>query len=190
MAIPDFQAVMLPLLEAVSDGQEHLMRHLVRSLADRFGLTDEERKQMQLSGEQTLFSNRVHWAKLHLKMAGLLENPTRGYIRISATGREVLMQGLDRIDLRFLKEYPSYQNFIKKSEPAGEVSETVNEQSKTPKELIDAAYKALRSALAEELLERVKAASPQFFEETVVKLLVAILLSAHLVRIISELPSS
>src|SRR6187431_2736476 len=38
---------------------------------------------------------------------------------------------------------------------------------------MDTAYKTLRSALAKELLERVKAASPQFFEETVVKLLVA-----------------
>ncbi|MGO9815459.1 MAG: winged helix-turn-helix domain-containing protein, partial [Isosphaeraceae bacterium] len=39
---------------------------------------------------QSLFYNRVAWAKAHMKMAGLLENPVRGYIRISSVGRELL----------------------------------------------------------------------------------------------------
>ena len=39
--------------------------------------------------------------------------------------------------------------------------------------MIDAAYKTLRAALAKELLEKVRASSPQFFEDIVVRLLVA-----------------
>ena len=43
MAIPDFQTVMLPLVEALADGQERTMRELTDLLADRFGLTEPER---------------------------------------------------------------------------------------------------------------------------------------------------
>ena len=42
MAIPDFQAVMLPILETVADGQEHAIRDVTRQIADRFGLTEDE----------------------------------------------------------------------------------------------------------------------------------------------------
>jgi hypothetical protein len=34
---------MLPLMQAISDGEDHIMRDLTEQLAERFGLTDEER---------------------------------------------------------------------------------------------------------------------------------------------------
>lgn len=59
------------------------VRDLTALLADRFNLTTEDRQQMLSSDEQTLFSNRVAWAKTHLKNAGLIDNPTRGRVRIA-----------------------------------------------------------------------------------------------------------
>jgi restriction endonuclease Mrr len=78
LAIPDFQTVMLPLVKALADAQERTMRELTDLLADLFKLTEQERQAVLPSGQQTIFSNRVAWAKSHLKYAGLLENPTRG----------------------------------------------------------------------------------------------------------------
>lgn len=174
MAIPDFQTVMLPILQAVSDGRDHLMRDVTRAIADHFGLSPEERTQLLPSGQQTVISNRVGWAKTHLKWAGLLENPSRGFIRLSSLGRDILGQNPSHIDLRFLRQFPAFVEFTKKSQLTESNSgELESLPSTTPKEQIDAAYKTLRSALAKELLERVKAASPQFFEEMVVKFLVA-----------------
>ncbi len=43
MAIPDFQSVMLPLLNFASDKQEHSLQDAVESLAAKFELTSEER---------------------------------------------------------------------------------------------------------------------------------------------------
>jgi restriction system protein len=43
----------------------------------------------------------------------------------------------------------------------------------TPEEIIDAAYGELRSALADELVERVKAQTPEFFEDLVLDVLIA-----------------
>jgi restriction system protein len=177
MAIPDFQSVMLPLVKILGDGQERTMRDVTDLLADSFGLTDQERAELLPSGQQTIFSNRVAWAKSHLKAAALLENPVRGRVLISELGRKILEVKPPAINVKFLKQYPAYCEFIGKSAPAqeeGASGETLSiEERRTPLELIDAAYKSLRQATAEDLLSKLKACSPPFFESVVVRLLMA-----------------
>lgn len=174
MPIPDFQALMLPLLRTLSDGQERKMRDLTASLAEQFHLTDDERKEMLPSGQQTIFSNRVAWAKAHLKNAGLLENPSRGKVLISAQGRSILDQKPAVLNCKFLKQFPSYLDFIGQgqTEPGSSVPDPIEGQ-KTPLELLDESYQTLRKATAEELLTRLKGCSPGFFEQVVVRLLQA-----------------
>ncbi len=178
MAIPDFQTVMLPMIEALADGRERTMRELTDLLADRFGLTEDERREVLPSGQQSIISNRVAWAKSHLKAAGLLENPIRGRVRISDSGRKILAKAPQAINIRFLRQFPSYCEFIGKAQPkdvtVGEVEATAPiEEQRTPLELIDAAYRSLRQATTEELLSRLLACSPAFFESVVVRLLMA-----------------
>lgn len=108
MAIPDFQSLMLPLLDCLSEGRELTMRDVTARLADHFRLSDDERQQLLPSGQNRLFANRVAWAKAHLKAAGLLDNPSRGKVRLSAEGRKGLDQKPDGITCGFLRKYPSY----------------------------------------------------------------------------------
>src|SRR3954465_3468356 len=166
---------MLPLVETLADGQERTMRELTDLLANRFKLTEPERQEVLPSGQQSIFSNRVAWAKSHLKYAGLLENPARGRVRISDLGRKVLAEKPQAIGIKLLRRFPSYCEFIGKSHPEAEaaVEEAVIEGQRTPLELIDASYQSLRQATTEELLSRLRACSPVFFEVVVVKLLVA-----------------
>jgi restriction system protein len=176
MPIPDFQTLMLPLLEALADGKERSMRDVTVLLADRFGLTDEERQEMLPSGQNRLFGNRVAWPKAHLKAAGLIENPARGKVRVSAEGRKVLDQKPDKINCGFLRKYPSYLAFAGQSdaaEPHSKPEAAEGGEQKTPLELLDSSYQALRNATAEDLLSRLKSCSPAFFEQVVVKLLLA-----------------
>jgi len=72
MAIPDFQSIMLPLLNALKDGQEHSNADLIVRLSSEFGLTDEEKRQLLPSGTQPIFNNRFGWAKTYMLKAGLL----------------------------------------------------------------------------------------------------------------------
>ena len=55
MAIPDYQTIMLPLLRFLGDGVEHAKREAVESLAEKFKLTEEQRKELLPSGKQPLF---------------------------------------------------------------------------------------------------------------------------------------
>ena len=178
MAIPDFQTLMLPLVEALADGQERTMRALTDQLAAEFGLSDQERAELLPSGQQTLFNNRVAWAKSHLKSAGLLANPTRGRVHISPLGRQVLAEKPPGLNVKYLKRFAPYREFVGKTElktAGAETSTTavVMEQERTPLELIDASYQTLASATADDLLSRLKASSPAFFESVVVRLLMA-----------------
>ena len=89
------------------------------------------------SGQQSIFSNRVAWAKSHLKNAGLIENPIRGRVRISDLGRKVLAEKPQAINVKFLKRFPAYCEFIGKSETKDEpgattASTTVIEEKRTP----------------------------------------------------------
>lgn len=178
MPIPSYEECMKPLLTILNDGELHLMKEVTRSVADHFGLTEEERQEMLPSGRQTYISNRVGWAKSYLKKAGLIENPLRGNIRITPEGRAVLHSGPAVIDCEFLKKYPSFVEFWKQKTPAashaeGVALDTASPTEQTPDEAIESAYEELRTALAEEILEQVMNCSSTFFERLVIDLLIA-----------------
>ena len=178
MPIPDFQSIMLPLLKCLSDRSERSMRDLTEKLAADYKLTDDEKDERLPSGEQRVFNNRVAWSKSHLKGAGLLDSPSRGYVRITDLGIKLLKQNPDRINVKFLKQYPSYCAFIGKptsadSKPSRTITIVPEDDLRTPLELIDGSFLTLQQATADDLLARLKSCPPSFFEIVVVKLLMA-----------------
>jgi restriction system protein len=72
MAVPDYQSLMLPVLLASSKGETRI-GDVVNQLAEELKLSPEERGELLASGKQTLFGNRVHWAKTYLGKAHLIE---------------------------------------------------------------------------------------------------------------------
>ncbi len=173
MSIPDFQTLMLPLLKFANDQQEHASREAADHLAQLFQLSDTEREELLPSGQQTIFDNRAYWAKTHLKHAALLENTRRGFFRISQRGIEVLQQNPEEINVRFLKQFPQYLQFMSKKDKNGVEEVELETTSKpTPEELLEDGYQRIRQDLAQELLSRIKNCSPSFFERLVVELLV------------------
>lgn len=175
MAIPDFQSLMLPLLDAVKDGEEHLFRDLVESLAAKFNLSFEERKHLLPSGRYPTFDNRVGWAKTYLKKAGLLAQSRRSYISITDRGTEVLASKPALINMKFLEKFPEYLVFkdYQSSEEAQKTTASIVNNNETPEELLENAFGKLTTSLIGELLENIKSCSPAFFERLVVELLLA-----------------
>lgn len=171
--IPDFQTLMLPLLQLISDGKEHTIREIIDRLANELKLSEMERKEMLPSGNQAIFDNRVSWAKTHLKKAGLLDSPRRAIFVITDLGKRVLENNPGRIDIKYLKQFPSYAEFINPSKVENE-EDTVNISmlEQTPEETLEKAYQEIRKTLASELLHQVVELSPIFFERLVVELLV------------------
>lgn len=178
MAIPDYQTLMLPVLQLAADGQEHKFAEAVEQLAQKFGLTDEERTELLPSGTQAVFNNRVGWARSYLKQARLLEAPKRGYFRISERGKGVLAKNPTRIDVDFLAQYPEFIEFRsrkkEKNHSSGVTLRPTHQADTTesPEDSLASAYLGLQEALEAEVLDAVMDASPTFFERLVVDLLV------------------
>jgi restriction system protein len=178
MAIPDFQTIMLPFMQVLSDEQTWTTKELTERLALQFGSTEAERHQLLPSGQQAIFTNRVAWAKSHLKSAGLILNPSRGRVTISEAGRAILQQNPLTINCKFLRQFPPYLKFIG-ADPSEEGTQRIAiiddesnvENTNTPLELIESSFESLRKATTEELLTKLITCSPAFFERVVVLLL-------------------
>jgi len=176
MAVPDYPSVMLPLLRlAAAKGGETSTADAVEALAQEFGLTDQDLREMLPSGIQPRFLNRVGWAATYMKKAGLLEATRRGHFRITPRGQDLLKKRPPAINVKLLEQYPEFLEFqqLKGTRRGKPISEGIIDTSTaTPSEALEAAYENLRHELADELLARLRRSSPSFFERLVVDLLV------------------
>lgn len=174
--IPDYQTLMLPVLQNCADKNEHSLREVIETLAVQLNISPEERRDLLPSGRQPVLDNRVGWARTYLKKAGLLEATRRGYVRITPRGLEVLADSPKRIDVKLLEKYDEFIEFRDFQKPRAEStveSLEITDAKGTPEEIIELAFQEMRETLATEILERVKKCSPAFFEQVVVELLVA-----------------
>jgi len=175
MPIPDYQSLMLPILKKVSDGKEYKYRDLIELLAVDFKLTHDERKKRLASGNQSIFDNRVSWAKTYLKKAGLIESPKKATFVITELGKVTLQKNPQKIDAKFLRQFPAFvefQNYNKVDNEEEAEAETSPTVTQTPEENLENAYLRIRKSLAQELSNKVIELSPTFFERLVVELLV------------------
>jgi len=144
---------MTPLLNFINDDQEHKLREIKEELAAFFKLTDNEKATLYPRSNNPIFSNRVHWARLYLIKAGLIESPIRGIVRITSRGKEILHR-YKKIDLKLLQQFPEYREFKNPlSKSQREVVDTDIDQIKTPQDLIEESYMAIRQNLARSLSE-------------------------------------
>lgn len=180
MAIPDYQSLMLPVLRLAAEGETRVP-DAAENLADQLGLSIAEREEMLPSGRQRIFHNRIHWAKFYMTKAGLIDSPARGRFVASPAGRALLATNPAGINVDTLKTYPSFAEFYASSTSgtgstdaaSAAAGETIDAStSATPEEQIDAAQAVLHQALKADLLQRILAQSPAFFERAIVDLLV------------------
>lgn len=175
MAIPDFQSVMRPVLAAVADGMPVALSVLREQVATSFQLTEAELHERLPSGKQTVINNRIGWARTYLNKAGLLHIPAKGMVQITDRGMEALRSGPERITVSWLKRYPEFASFhtARPSENIINAEPQDLQEEATPDERLASAHQELMQSLADELLAQVRAASPSFFEQLVVDLMIA-----------------
>ena len=165
--IPDFQTLMLPVLELLKNGNQVKLSDMVNIMSDKYNLTEEERNEWLPSKVQKTMYNRVAWAKQYLINSELIESPERGSFVITKKGLDVLGQNPNKIDLRFLKSLDNENNI----ETKNEISDTHIEENKTPEELMENAQALYFESLQKELLAKLKQVDPVRFERIVLDLM-------------------
>jgi restriction system protein len=180
MAIPDYQTLMLPVLQLASESEQRVA-DVVDRLADRLGLSEEERQKLLPSGRQRVLHNRIHWAKFYLTKAGFLSSPGRGRFTATQAGKELLAEKPPRINVSLLMKRPEFREFYRNEgnaasntiDTASTATDSNDSATTTPEEQIEAAYQTLEGTLRADLLDRIAKNSPAFFEQLIIDLLVA-----------------
>src|SRR3989344_7899021 len=108
MTIPDYQTIMLPLLKLAGDKKEHSIREAIDHIADLFGLTEDNRKEVLPSGKSYIIDNRVGWARTYLKKTGLLEDTRRSHFQITEEVLKTLANSPTEINIKFLQQFSGF----------------------------------------------------------------------------------
>jgi restriction system protein len=183
VAIPEFQALLLPLLRLTADGGEHALSRAIDRLAADLALTADELDQRNPSGLARTFYNRVAWTSTYLRAAGLLVATKRGHFRITERGQALLAEQPLHLGIHELMRYPEFRAIRTSGTRKG--GKTANEGRVdvapgpepvtvlTPEEALETAYATLRQTVEAQLLQRLRTAALPVFERLVVTLLVA-----------------
>src|SRR5690242_13412475 len=108
MPIPDYQSLMRPLLAFGRDGSEKDIKDAIATIASQLKLSDDEVQQLLPSGKQTIFSNRVHWARTYLDKAGAIKKTRRSHFVITERGKKLLTENPERINVNILRQFPEF----------------------------------------------------------------------------------
>ena len=171
MGMPSFQQLMLPALQTLGQRYEEIsVAGLEDEVVKSLRISPQERTRMLPSGNQTVLSSRLNWARSYLSKAGLIELPRRGFCRATDRGRTLLAEGVSEIDVGVLERYPEFNAW--RNQQKADVQTEQSQTRENPEEAIASSYEMLNSELAREIVERVHSFSPAFFERLIIDLLV------------------
>ncbi len=174
MPVPDYQAMMLPVLLSLGAGDPQPVGRIRELVVERLHLTPEDLRELVPSGQKPVFHDRIGWALAYLSQAGALARPKRGVYQITERGKTILAAKPTRVDNETLEQFPEFRDFLNRHHvsPGKAKQKRSGPETATPEESLDAAFSQVRAAIEADLLQHVLDSPPEFFERLVVELLV------------------
>lgn len=173
MPIENFEYYFVPVLAALKKNGKMHRRANMDEVARNENLSSDDLNQVTLRGT-SIFRSRVHWAQAFLAQAGAVTRPQRGYLEITARGLKLLEENPDGFRAKKFEEFPDYANAWS-GRHSQEVSMVESKEdsldSTTPQERIESAVSDIETALANDVLQRVRNLSPKFLEIVILELL-------------------
>lgn len=173
MAVPQFEKLMKPTLEILSDGRAYTRKELEEALAKRFNLTEEDLSEMLNSGTSTRFKSNANWARSYMKQAGLMFYPERGKYQITDAGIAELQKNPPMINIEYLSNFPDFIDFKnRRGETKKSTKDKISTEDSNPEDVADEAISQINDSLAEDLLTEIMKIDHYRFEQMAVDLLV------------------
>lgn len=167
---------MHPVLRVLSDGRTRTRRDLIAEVLDKEKISNAQRAVLLTSGQSSV-ENRIGWAMSGLTRAAAVTKPERGRFTITDVGKQLLASNPGGVTKSTLRAIPAYNDYEPQRQPASASTETslrtIEDPDLDPTEQIETGIELLRSDVAADLLKRLQDRHPDFFEEAVVKLLLA-----------------
>lgn len=175
MSIPNYQRFVEPLLRLLSKNPTGVRSaEAYQNLADELGLTEEDRAALLPSGFQTVYQNRIGWARDRLRRVGYVSSPQRGVWQITEAGVAFVRahpRPLRAEELDAITRVPRAPRAGEDADNDITVASAEEASRQGPAERIEEALDELRESVAHDLLEVIGQSSPEFFERLVLDLL-------------------
>ncbi len=172
--MPSWDGFMVYVLRYLSDGTIRGTGEIRQGVANLAGLTEDQRAEQIPSG-QSKADNRIVWAVSYLTRVEAVERPSRARYRITPMGTSLLERYPTGITSSVLKTLakPGDEWWVAKQVDGDETQAIFEIETLDPMEQIEAGLERITKDVAADLLQRLQGKDPSFFEEAVVKLLVA-----------------
>lgn len=174
--MPTWDQFMAPVLAVLGDGETRRLRDLYALVADHVGLTATQRDEVLSSG-MLRHHDRIGWAVSDLTRAQALDRPSRGHYKITNVGRALLRDHPHGITQKDLRTLPAYTESLAAAQVAkastGTPAAAGTRSLLSPAEQIGQAIDLIHADVADDLLGRLHAQEPAFFEQAVLDLLMA-----------------
>ena len=172
--LPRYDEFYAPLLHVLKDGNTYTMKEVKKRIAENLHLPEDALLERLASGRQSVYDNRIGWAKTYLQKAGVVVSPKRAQIMITDRGKALLSSGETITNALLEEKYPEFAEFCgkKSSDKVIDVTDTVLAEE-TPQEVLDRVYGTINEQLADDLLVEIMGQSAKFFEILVVDLMKA-----------------
>lgn len=175
--VPIWPAFVIPVLRVLEDGRTLHRKDVADEAAVIAGLTHEARSETLQSGGFR-YEQRLGWALSHLSKASWVSRPTRGHYAITDAGQVALERFPHGFDYALAREVlkPFWPNAVKKTAialmPSSDITQ-VDVDILDPIEQIEDGIRRIEAEVGDELLSRLRDSHPDFFEQAVVDLLLA-----------------
>lgn len=172
--LPRYDEFYMPLLRVLQDGKIYTMKEVKKLIAEKLHISDDALLERLSSDRQTVYDNRIGWAKTYLKKAKVIESPKRAQIIITDRGKALIESGEIITNALLEQKYPEFAEFRGKKNIDKKVAlPTLSLTEETPQEILDRVYGTITDQLADDLLTEIMAQSANFFEILVVDLMKA-----------------
>lgn len=174
--IPKWHEFLRPVLRVLADGRTRTRRELIAEVLNEENITEDQRAVILASGQPSA-ENRIGWAMSDLTRATAVAKPERGRFTITELGKQLLATNPHGITKNTLRSVPAYDAYEPQRQEAAVSTATrmnaLEDSELDPTEQIESGIELLRADVATDLLKRLQERHPDFFEEAVVKLLLA-----------------
>ena len=172
--LPRYDEFYMPLLRVLQDGKIYTMKEVKKLIAEKLHISDDALLERLSSDRQTVYDNRIGWAKTYLKKAKVIESPKRAQIIITDRGKALIESDEIITNALLEQKYPEFAEFRGKKNIDKKVAlPTLPLTEETPQEILDRVYGTITDQLADDLLTEIMAQSANFFEILVVDLMKA-----------------
>lgn len=170
LEMPKFHETFIPILDVLNNGETIQSRELIKQVLEKHysSLTPEQLSEKTKSGE-ILIQNRIAWGKSYLKKGGYISFPERGYVKITERG----LKQKTELTLNNAIENSGIVNFFSEENTKTNSEKIVIKEiiNASPQDLIDKGFSQIETEVKNDLLEKLRAIDPYYFEKVILILL-------------------